>query len=132
MLIDKRITDDIILIEKSPDARITSVKMAIGKNRLHILNIYAPSGSKFQKEREDFFKHEILYYLRNNLNNTILGGDFNCITNVKDKSKNGTCPVSRGLQSTVNNLNLKDIWHTCNDNVEFTYFRENYGSRMRT
>ena len=52
VLIDKRVTDNIILAEKSSDSRITSVKLAIAEKRLHILNIYAPSGSKYHKERE--------------------------------------------------------------------------------
>ena len=76
------------------------------------------------------FRYQILYFLRNNLSNTVLCGDFNSVTNVKDKTKGGTCPVSKSLQSTIHNLNLKDVWHTFNKNVEFTYFRDNYGSRI--
>ena len=130
ILIDKRVTNNIIQIEKSSDARIISVKISIGEKRLHILNIYAPSGNNPQQEREDLFKHHILYYLRNNLSNTILCGDFNCITNVKDKTRNGTCPISKSLQHMIKNLNLKDIWNFKHSQVEFTYFRENYGSRI--
>ena len=129
-LIDKRITDNIIQVEKSADARILSIKIVINNKRLHFLNIYAPSGSKFHQEREDLFKTQILYYLRNNLSNTILSGDFNCIINAKDKTKNGLCPISKSLQTTVNNLKLKDIWNLLNNHIEYTYFRENYGSRI--
>ena len=87
-------------------------------------------GQSIPKRVKIFFKYHILYFLRNNLSNTVLCGDFNSITNVKDKTKGGTCPVSKSLQSTIHNLNLKDVWHTCNKNVEFTYFRDNYGSRI--
>ena len=104
--------------------------MSINNKRLHILNIYAPSGSQHHQEREDLFKNQILYYLRNNLSNTILCGDFNCITHVRDKTKKGTCPISKSLQQTVKNLDLKDVWNCMHDNVEYTYFRENYGSRI--
>ena len=97
---------------------------------MHVLNIYAPSGSRFLQEREQLFKQDIVYYLRNNLSNTIMCGDFNCILNQRDKSKNGSCPVSKGLSSTVNNIGLKDIWNLLRDETEFTYFRNNYGSRL--
>ena len=57
VLIDKTsINSEIISIEKSFDARITSVKFKINGKRMHVLNIYAPSGSKFLQEREDMFK----------------------------------------------------------------------------
>ena len=55
ILIDKRITDHIIQVEKSSDSRVTSVKFVVGKQQLHILNIYAPSGSRLHQEREDLF-----------------------------------------------------------------------------
>ena len=130
IFIDKNVTNNIIQVEKSSDARIVSVKISVNNKQMHILNIYAPSGSKYHQEREDFFKTQILYYLRNNLSNTILCGDFNCIINIKDKTKRGTCPISKNLKTTINNLKLEDIWNVCNNNIEFTYFRENYGSRI--
>ena len=97
---------------------------------MHILNVYAPSGSKFHQEREQMFRDEIIYYLRNNLSNTILCGDFNCILNKRDKSKNSTCPLSKNLSSTITNLNLKDVWSSRRNDIEYTYFRDNYGSRL--
>ena len=130
VLIDKSIGCNILQVEKSPCSRITSVKLVINGKRMHILNIYAPSGSKFHQEREQMFREDILYYLRNNLSNTIICGDFNCILNKRDKSKNGTCPISKSLSSIVYNLKIKDIWDMLRDNVEFTYFRDDYGSRL--
>ena len=110
VLVDKcNINSKIQKIEMSPDSRITSVKFSIEKEHLHMLNIYAPSGSKFHQEREDLFNNQILYYLRNNLSNTILCGDFNCIVNVKDKTKNGHCPVSKALEISLNNLKLTNM-----------------------
>ena len=110
VLIDKSMDCNILHIEKSPCSRITSVKVAIDSKRMHILNIYAPSGSKFHQEREEMFRNEILYYLRNNLSNTIICGDFNCILNKRDTSKSGACPISKSLTALVNKLSLKDIW----------------------
>ena len=43
ILIDKKVTNNIIQVEKSPDSRVLSVKLSINNKRLHILNIYAPS-----------------------------------------------------------------------------------------
>ena len=95
ILLDKNITNNIIQVEKSSDSRITSVKFIVGKKQLHILNIYAPSGSKFHQERKELFKTEILYYLRNNLSNTLICGDFNCIINKRDMIKMATAPYQR-------------------------------------
>ena len=131
ILIDKSLSCKQLQVEKSPCSRITSVKFVIGENRMHLLNIYAPSGSKFLQEREQMFKQDILYYLRNNLSNTIMCGDFNCVLNQRDKSKKGSCPISKGLLATIKNLELKDMWNVLKGNyTEFTYFRENYGSRL--
>ena len=107
ILIDKSLECKILQIEKSPCSRITSVKCIVGEKRMHLLNIYAPSGSKFLQEREQMFTQDILYYLRNSLSNTIVCGDFNCVLNQRDTSKKGSCPISKGLLSTVNNLGFK-------------------------
>ena len=130
ILVDKRLTNKIVHIEKSGDSRMISAKFIVGSQHLHILNIYSPSGSKYHQERENLFKNEILYYLRNNLSNTIICGDFNCITNARDKSKNGHCPISKSLQMTLNNLKLTDIWTMHHKDIQYTYFRNNYGSRL--
>ena len=130
VLIDKNLGCKILQVAKSPCSRITSVKLVINNKKMHILNVYAPSGSKFHQEREQMFRDDIIFYLRNNLSNTIFCGDFNCVLNKKDISKNGTCPLSKSLSSTVSNLNLKDIWNVLRNDIEFTYFRNNYGSRL--
>ena len=77
VLFDKSMGCNISQVEKSPCSRITSVKLIVDRKKMHILNIYAPSGSNFHQEREHMFREEILYYLRNNLSNTIICGDFN-------------------------------------------------------
>ena len=130
ILIDKRLTDNILQVEKSSDSRIISAKITVGSDHLHILNIYAPSGTKQCKDRENLFKNEIIYYLRNNLSNTIILGDFNCITNCKDASKIVQGLISKNLQNLINKLKFVDIWNVFNNEVNYTYFRENYGSRL--
>ena len=131
VLIDKTaINSNILSIEKSFDARITSVKFTYNGKYMHVLNVYAPSGSNFLQERENMFKEDILYYLRNNLSNNIICGDFNCIENNEDKSLNGNCPLSKSLKYLTENLKLKDIWNFLSKKIQFTFFRENYGSRI--
>ena len=123
VLIDKTaINSNILSIEKSSDARITSVKFTFNGKYMHVLNVYAPSGSNFLQERENMFKEDILYYLRNNLSNTIICGDFNCIENNEDKSLNGNCPVSKILKYLTENLKLKDIWNFLSKKIQFTFF----------
>ena len=49
---------------------------------IHLLNIYAHSNNV--KEREELFNYDLIYYLRNSLDNTILGGDWNCVLSQRD------------------------------------------------
>ena len=45
-------------------------------------------------------------------------------------TKNYSCPISKSLQMTINNLKLHDIWNIHHQQVRYTYFRDNYGSRL--
>ena len=94
---------------------------------LHLLNIYAPADSN-HKDRDDFFR-ETTYYLRNSIDNSIIGGDFNCIISPRDSSSSST-HNSKALNEIVKNLSLKDVWWFHNNNVEYTYVRQDYGSRL--
>ena len=95
---------------------------------LHLLDIYSPAGSS-HSERDAFFREELIYFLRNNLDHSIIGGDFNCITSPRDSSSKST-HICKTLLNINRDLNLKDVWWLRNRNVEFTYVRENYGSRL--
>ena len=77
ILINKSLNYSVLSCDKSHDARIISLKICIDSQHLHLLNVYAPSGQRYHSEREELFNNDILYYLRNNLSNTIWGGDFN-------------------------------------------------------
>ena len=97
---------------------------------LHLLNVYAYSGRQFNEERENLFRHELLYYLRNSLECTFIGGDWNCVLSARDTTSNNF-ETSKALLDTIRTLNLKDVWFLKNRQIEFTYVRENYGSRIR-
>ncbi|CAL4122766.1 unnamed protein product, partial [Meganyctiphanes norvegica] len=75
------------------------------------------------------FNNELLYYLRNNLTNTIIGGDWNCILSKRDCESN-SMQVSKSLTNLVRSIQLKDAWFIKNRNPEYTYIRNNYGSRL--
>ena len=106
------------------------MKIHIDKRPLHLLNIYAPSGKQHHQEREQLFNNDILYYLRNNICNTIWGGDFNCIIRDTDVSNGKSDLKSKALEHTIKQLKLKDAWFIKHSKPVFTYFRENYGSRL--
>ena len=58
-------------------SRIIQMKVNVNGVYFNILNIYAHFGSNLKKEREDLFEQEMLYYLQGNLDNVLIGGDFN-------------------------------------------------------
>ena len=129
-MIDKKLKYSVLSCENSHDSRIISLKINIESQHLHLLNIYAPSGKKYHLEREELFRNEILYYLRNSLSNTIWGGDFNCIIRKSDVSNQNNDLFSKALDTTIKQLKVNDAWFLKHSKPEFTYFRQNYGSRL--
>ena len=126
ILIDRKLNFKVKNHEMSADSRIISAILEIDNKPLHLVNIYAPSGSK-NSERDDFFNKDLIYYLRNNLDNSVIGGDFNCITSPKDSSSDST-HVCKVLKDNFKGLNMEDAWFLCHINVEYTYIRNDYGS----
>ena len=127
ILIDKRIDFKIFNIEKSANSRIISLKLSVYNKLIHLINIYAHACNS--KDREEFFNNDLIYYLRNNLENTIIAGDWNCILSQRDTESRNTV-ISKALLNLVRSLKLKDIWFNSNQTPEYTYIRENYGSRI--
>ena len=127
IFIDKRISFSILNVEKSANSRIISLKISIYSKIVHLINIYAHASCK--KDREELFNKDLIYYLRNNLENTIIAGDWNCVISQRDtESRNSH--ISKALLNLVNSLKLKDIWFKDNNVIEYTYVRENFGSRI--
>ena len=58
ILIDKRISFNVINVEKSANSRIISLKLSVYNQVIHLLNVYAHSNNI--KEREEFFTNEII------------------------------------------------------------------------
>ena len=127
IIINKNLNVRIKNCEKSASSRIISLNIDLYNNPLHLINIYAPAGST--RERDDFFKEDLPYYLRNSLDNSILGGDFNCILHPRDSTSKST-HICKSLNNIFKDLSMKDVWWLCNRDVEHTFVRYDYGSRL--
>ena len=88
ILINKRTPIKTVQIEKSANSRIMLAKLKVYDQIFNIVNVYANADSN--KERNMLFKNELPYYLRNAMQCTILGGDFNCV--LSDRDKEGKIP----------------------------------------
>ena len=130
IFIDKGLNCNIRNYEMSADGRIISLNLDFYGKLLHLLNIYAPSGGR-HSDRDNFFNDDLVYYMRNSLDNSIIAGDFNCITSPRDSTSNST-HVSKVLLNNFKALYLKDVWIAEDRNrpIEYTYIRNNYGSRI--
>ena len=95
-----------------------------------MINVYAPSGTNKKKEREEFFREKLIYYLRGNCENLILGGDFNCVISPRDVSSGNDSLVSKALMNLIKQVGLKDITKGYHKLPEYTYVKHNYGSRL--
>ena len=128
ILFNKNLNYELLSCEMSADSRIISMRIKYYRNSFQLINVYAPA-SATNSERDSFFQDELLFYLRNNLNNVILGGDWNCVLSERDcESRN--VQVSKSLLNIVRSLRCKDAWFVKNKKVEYTYVRHNYGSRI--
>ena len=66
--------------EMDTEGQVTGSKIDFHGTIIFLLNVYAPSGANKKKDREEFFRDELIFYLRGNCENLIMGGDFNCVT----------------------------------------------------
>ena len=129
VLINRKSPIQILCSEKSADSRIMSVKIKYYEEVYQIINVYAHSGTAHNSERDNLFNNELIYYLRHNLQRTIMGGDFNCVLSERDTSSQDT-QISKSLLNLIRTLNFKDLWHVKHRDIKYTYIRQDYGSRI--
>ena len=121
----------VVRAELHASSRIMHMKCELNNVFFDIVNVYAHSGSNFKNEREALFSEEMLYYLQNNIDNTLLMGDFNCIISPKDSTSNASYLNSENLKNICNNLNFYDAHNIYNKGlVQYTYIKRGYGSRL--
>ena len=68
--------------------------------------------------------------MRHNTTNTFLGGDFNCVLSTNDVSNNSSSLLSKTLLKLVRQAKIVDAWWIHNNRTQYTYVRQNYGSRI--
>ena len=112
----------------SADSRIISLRVKYYENILQFVNVYAPA-SVSHSERDFFFQEELLYYVRNNINNVILGGDWNCVLSNRD-CESSNIHISDGLRKIIRSIQCKDDWFVKHSAPEYTFVKQNYGSRL--
>ena len=79
IIIRKSLNCTIERVELSADSRIISTICRIQDKKIQLLNIYELSGNNLHAEREKLFEKELPYYMRHNIPNTLMGGDFNSV-----------------------------------------------------
>ena len=84
ILINRKSNVKILQNEMDVKGCILSLKCNFLGTDLQLINVYAPSGNDKKLDREELFKNDLLYYCRNNLQNLIIGGDWNAITSQRD------------------------------------------------
>ena len=118
------------------NGRFLSVNGTKDDRNVALYNIYAPSGPQKFKERNLFFEKlkDSISEFQPADSQLILGGDFNCVTDVDlDRSHTISKTVSsvNKLRNILNNFQLKDIWRQHNpDKKEFTFY-SNVGTGSR-
>ena len=59
-----------------------------------------------------------------------MGGDFNSVLSVNDISNKNISLLSKTLLKLVRQARIVDAWWVQNNRVQYTYVRQNYGSRI--
>jgi len=92
------------------------------------INIYAPSGTARRAEREDFYNMELTHILQDTNSHILLAGDFNCVSQPNDTTRNFN--TSRALQEIVRGMALKDAWTQNPLRPSYTHYTINCASRL--
>jgi exonuclease III len=102
--------------------------MAVGCMRMTFINIYAPSGTAKQAERESFFNNGLVYVLRNAPDSLLLGCDFNC--GLESSYATGQCTHSRALATLVHGYVLRDEWTQPTAGRVYTHYSTTRATRI--
>ena len=123
-------------ISEDENGRFLLVNGTKDDKNVTLCNIYVPSGPQNLKEQKLFFENlkDSISEFQSDNSKLILGGDFNCVTDVDlDRSRmvSKTDSSVNKLKNILNNFQLKDIWrHQNPDKKEFTFY-SNVGTGSR-
>ena len=112
--------------------RIITVTFTLNKQNFHITTLYGPNKPH---HRENIFQSLINHITSNQ--NTIIGGDFNIVTEFRDRTGGTICNAhilgSIPLNELLKNQHLQDTWQKIHPNkFNYTYHRtlSNIHSRL--
>lgn len=77
------------LSKASLDFTVLSAEASGRIGPVSIVNVYAPSGNTYARERKLFFRNELVRYL-SGLKRLVMLGDLNAVDRVEDRIENGT------------------------------------------
>ena len=123
-------------ISEDENGRFLLVNGTKDDKNVTLCNIYAPSGPQKFKERKQFFenlKDSISEFQPVN-SKLILGGDFNCVTDVdldRSRTVSKTDSSVNKLRNILNNFELKDFWIQHNPDKKGYTFYSNVGTGSR-
>jgi exonuclease III len=113
-------------LQMSECGRIVSLVV----DAVNMVCIYAKSGTNFKRERNIFFLNDIsTHFNKRGIKNTIVGGDFNCISDPSD-SRNASRNFCFGLSQMINIMSLRDSLTNRESEKKFTFFRGTSASRL--
>ena len=121
ILIDKSIECKIGIVEMSPDSRIISIVCTIHGVKMQLINVYAHSGNTMNMARDELFEKDLVYYLRHNIPNSYMSGDWNCILNNRDVSRPGAVQISKSLTKLICDTRFSDVWYSPVGQVWYIY-----------
>ena len=126
ILISKHLLHHLKSVFKSDDGRLILINIEHENTILTLVSIYAPNVlndriSFFEKSQSWIQQHAL------NLDNLIVGGDFNCIYSPEDRISGIVEKCAKSLLKFTYNLHLTDIWRYINKIItENTYINPLY------
>jgi hypothetical protein len=111
-------------LSRIPSGR--AVSMSVGE--IHVVNIYAPSGTSKRLERETFFNNDLPYPLDMASEDILLGGDFNCVLDAGDTTGHGSYSCS--LNTLIHGYSLLDAWQAQPGNTAYTHYTAHGATTM--
>jgi len=102
--------------------------MAADFQNVTTVNIYAPSGAKRRRARENFFSNELPYLLRGIPPSLLVGGDFNSVVTNLDAKRHPN--YSRVLQEFIRGSDLADMWQKSQELATYTHYNSRGASRI--
>ena len=109
ILFSKNFKGKIQNIVNDNSGRIITITFTLNKQNFHITTLYGPNKPH---HRENFFQSLTNHITSNQ--NTIIGGDFNMVTEFRDRTGGTICNthllVSIPPNELLKNQNLKDTW----------------------